>query len=129
MAYRKYFLKIPSIWRTANVCPIFKKGTKFEAINYRPISCKLLEHVITSHIMSHADRLNIACPHNGFRKGLSCDTRLIEFPDDISKVGRLTVLSWISSVFDKVTLWLLVRKLQHFPHKRELKHLDEELPC
>jgi hypothetical protein len=43
---------IPAIWKTANICPVFKKGNKFEAINYRPISltcisCKLMEHIIT----------------------------------------------------------------------------------
>ena len=29
---------VPSIWKTANVCPVFKKGKLFEAINYRPAS-------------------------------------------------------------------------------------------
>jgi hypothetical protein len=29
---------IPAIWKTANICPVFKKGKTIEAINYRPIS-------------------------------------------------------------------------------------------
>jgi len=29
---------VPTLWKTANVCPVFKKGKKFEPINYRPIS-------------------------------------------------------------------------------------------
>ena len=38
-------------WRTANVCPIFKKGSRNEAGNYRPVSLtsqigQLLESVI-----------------------------------------------------------------------------------
>lgn len=72
--------EVPSIWRTAHVCPMYKKGKKFEAINYRPVSltciaCKLMEHVVTSNIMAHADRNNILNPlQHGFRKGLSCDS-------------------------------------------------------
>ena len=82
--------EIPSIWRTANICPIFKKGKKFEAVNYRPvsltcISCKIMEHIITSHIMNHADANNIMYPlQHGFRRGLSCETQLIEFIDDVT---------------------------------------------
>jgi hypothetical protein len=62
--------EIPSIWKRAFVCPIFEKGKKFEAINYRSVSltciaCKLMEHIITSNTMAH-----------GIRKGLSCDTHL-----------------------------------------------------
>jgi hypothetical protein len=30
--------KIPYDWKHANVCPVFKKGDKHNAINYRPIS-------------------------------------------------------------------------------------------
>jgi hypothetical protein len=48
----------PLDWRNANVSPVFKKGEKYKAENYRPISltcicCKLLEHIITSHIARH----------------------------------------------------------------------------
>jgi hypothetical protein len=40
------------------------------------ISCKLMEHIINSHIMKHADTHNILYPlQHGFRKGLSCETQ------------------------------------------------------
>jgi hypothetical protein len=83
--------EIPSIWKRAFVCPIFKKGKKFEAINYRPVSptciaCKLMEHIITCNIMAHADKHRILHPlQHGFRKGLSCDTQLVEFVDNVTK--------------------------------------------
>jgi hypothetical protein len=41
--------EVPADWRTANVSPVYKKGLKSAAENYRPISltsvcCKILEH-------------------------------------------------------------------------------------
>jgi hypothetical protein len=56
----------------------------------RPISltcicCKLLEHLIVKHIMSHADTHNILYPlQHGFRTGRSCETQLLEFIDDVT---------------------------------------------
>ena len=47
----------PDDWRQANVSPDFKKGEKYEAGNYRPVSitciCKILEHVLVSNINKH----------------------------------------------------------------------------
>jgi hypothetical protein len=45
-----------------------------------------MEHIITSNIMAHADKHRILHPHqHGFRKGLSCDTQLVDFVDDVTK--------------------------------------------
>ena len=70
--------------------------------------------------MSHADRHNILYPlQHGFRKGLSCDTQLLEFIDDITKnidAGRQTdcLIMDFSKAFDKVSHRLLVRKLHNY---------------
>ena len=45
---------VPDDWRQANVAPVFKKGEKYDAANYRPVSltcicCKTLEHIIVSN--------------------------------------------------------------------------------
>jgi hypothetical protein len=116
--------EIPSIWKRAFVCPIFKKGKKFEAINYRPVSltciaCKLVEHIITSNIMAHADKHRILHPlQHGFRKGLSCDTQLVEFVDDVTKNldSKQTdcLIMDFSKAFDKVCHSLLIHKLHHY---------------
>ena len=73
--------KVPDAWKNANVVPVYKKGTKSDPSNYRPISltciaCKLMEHIITSNIMSHARENNIiyALQH-GFLDKRSCETR------------------------------------------------------
>ena len=81
--------EVPADWHTANVSPVYKKGLKSAAENYRPISltsvcCKILEHIIARNIMQHAEENNILYPlQHGFRKGRSCETQLIEFVDGI----------------------------------------------
>ena len=50
--------ELPSDWRNANITPLFKKGNRNVAANYRPISltsvcCKLMEHIVCKHIMCH----------------------------------------------------------------------------
>ena len=81
---------VPNDWKAANVSPVFKKGEKYKASNYRPISLtciasKLMEHIVTSNIMSHSNSNNILYPlQHGFRSKLSCETQLIEFVNDIA---------------------------------------------
>ena len=46
--------KIPKEWTLANISPMFKKGDRSLACNYRPVSltcvpCKLLEHISAYH--------------------------------------------------------------------------------
>jgi hypothetical protein len=116
---------LPDIWKNANVSPIFKKGKRFETVNYRSFSltcicCKFMEHLVTSHIMKHADAHNIMYPlQYGFKRGLSCETQLLEFIDDISKnidTGKQT--DWLimdfSKAFDKFSHMLLTHKLDHY---------------
>ena len=54
--------EIPKELSLVNICPLFKKGDRFLACNYRSVSltcvpCKLLEHihVVCSNIMAHLD--------------------------------------------------------------------------
>ena len=49
--------EIPKEWSLANICPLYKKGDRSLACNYRPVSqtcipCKLLEHIVWSDITS-----------------------------------------------------------------------------
>jgi len=57
---------LPSIWKTAKVVPIFKKGNKSDPCNYRPvpltcICCKIIEHIVYSSISNHLSSFNILC--------------------------------------------------------------------
>ena len=56
--------QIPSDWKEGLVTPIFKKGERSKASNYRPISltsicCKVLEHIVHSNVMTHLDKFAI----------------------------------------------------------------------
>ncbi|XP_072030539.1 uncharacterized protein [Amphiura filiformis] len=55
---------VPSTWKEAVIVPIFKKGDRSSAANYRPISltnilCKLCEHIVNCAIMDHLTEYNI----------------------------------------------------------------------
>ena len=114
---------LPAVWKAAWISPIFKKGDKCEASNYRPVSltcvaCKLLEHVLCSHIRNHLDRHNALSPYqHGFRKKLSCESQLLVTTHDL--LSRLDhkdevdvgILDF-SKAFDVVPHQRLMRKLR-----------------
>jgi len=56
--------KVPLSWKEALIVPVFKKGNRSSAANYRPISltsilCKLCEHIVHSTISNHLDANDI----------------------------------------------------------------------
>ena len=83
--------ELPHDWLNANITSVFKKGDRHSPENYRPISltsvpCKILEHVIYSHLMEHLQRNNILTNLNhGFRKGYSCESQLAITVNDLLK--------------------------------------------
>ena len=63
----------PCALKNTTVAPAFKKGEKYDAANYRPVSltcicCKTLEHIIVSNTNNHLTFESILafCQH-GFR--------------------------------------------------------------
>lgn len=80
---------LPSDWKTARVVPVHKSGNALCPENYRPISltsipCKLLEHVIYSHLIDFLESNSFFHPsQHGFRKTFSCDTQLLCFTNDL----------------------------------------------
>ena len=114
---------VPDIWRTAWVSPVFKKGDKCCAVNYRPVSltcvpCKLMEHIIVSNMRTHFDNHGILTPfQHGFRKNHSCESQLLVTAHDLQKrLDRkeevdISVLDF-SKAFDVVPHKRLVSKLR-----------------
>ncbi len=117
--------QLPSDWKNAKISPIFKKGNRHEASNYRPVSltsvlCKTLEHIICSHVRSHLDRHNILTPlQHGFRKRHSCESQLAITMNDITqmydrkKQVDLVILDF-SKAFDTVPHRKLLCKLENY---------------
>ena len=113
---------IPIIWKHALVQPVFKKGDRSNAANYRPISltcicCKLMEHIVRSAITEHIETNNlITDAQHGFRKQRSCETQLISLTHDIAtemnKRGQTDIILLdFSKAFDKVPHQRLLSKL------------------
>ena len=109
-------------WRTALVTPIFKKGEKYIPANYRPVSLtcilsKVMEHIITSHLMSFAENNKILFKHqHGFRRNRSCEKQLLEFIADITYnlirgIETDACVMDFSKAFDKVNHQKLLMKL------------------
>ena len=67
--------------------PIFKKGSKLQAVNYRPVSlpcitCKLFEHIL-AHLEDHKILTDL---QHGFRSGRSCETQLVTTFQDLAQM-------------------------------------------
>ena len=117
--------QLPYDRKQANVVPVFKKGSRAQPTNYRPISltsviCKTLERIIHAHILSHLNYHNILCDQqHGFRPKRSCESQLITTINDIAKTldaGFQTDVIFLdlSKAFDKVPHHRLCAKLKHY---------------
>ena len=81
---------LPEDWLTANITPVYRKGSQSMPSNYRPISLtsicsKVMEHIIFHSIMEHhlQDYNILSKFQHGFRPGYSCQTQLIDFIENI----------------------------------------------
>ncbi len=113
----------PVGWRQANVTPIFKKGSKSDPGNYRPVSltsvtCKVFESILRDNIVNHleSNKLLNASQH-GFMRGKSCTTNLVEYLDLVTRAldeGKAmdTVFLDFAKAFDKVPTRRLLAKLE-----------------
>jgi hypothetical protein len=105
--------KFPTIWKRANVIPIFKKAEKYIASNYRPVSllsilAKVFEKIIFKYLFNYfRDHFMISIWQSGFLPGSSTVTQLIEIYDQfckaVSKGKEIRVVFLdISKAFDRV---------------------------
>ncbi len=113
---------LPDIWSTADVVPVFKKGSVSDPNNYRPISltcvaCKIMEGIIVKHMFFYL-RLHQLISENqhGFLEKHSTCTQLLECANDWtlaldSKYYVDCVYIDYSKAFDSVSHPKLLNKL------------------
>ena len=81
--------EVPEDWKAANVTPIYKKGSKQDPFNYRPISltsvpCRLLEKIVQNHLHKYLECNNLLSKdQHGFRTIRSCLTQLMEYLEEL----------------------------------------------
>ena len=113
---------VPLKWKSANITRVFKKGSKCDPANYRPISltsipCKMMERILRDAILKHLiDHGLIASEQHGFVPFKSCITNLLEKLDIISdslNKGSEIILIFLdfAKAFDKVSHNSLLVKL------------------
>ena len=117
--------EIPEQWKKACVTPLFKKGDRGKAANYRPvsltsISCKIMEHIMHSNIISHLEANNILSNYqHGFRKERSCESQLLltiqDIADGLNNGEQIDcILLVFSKVLDKVPHQRLIKKCNYY---------------
>ena len=117
--------QIPQDWRWQTyVTPIFKKGSKKLASNYRPISltsqvCKIMgKKLIKGRIIDHLNANSlINDSQHGFTAGRSCLTNLLTFLESLTyhvDQGLPVDVLYLdfSKAFDKVPHQRLISKLR-----------------
>ena len=109
--------KLPVAWKQADISPIYKKGSKLEVQNYRPISltsvcCKVMESIIRDSLYKYLIQHKILSDRQyGFIKNCSTTTQLLKIIDDWTEKlelgGQIDVIyTDLNKAFDTV------------PHKR-----------
>jgi Reverse transcriptase (RNA-dependent DNA polymerase) len=112
----------PSILKTAIVKPLYKKGSRSNINNYRPISLlsvfsKIFERAYLSRLVTFLEHNRILSKfQNGFRKGKSTETAIFDLVESIlSSVDSRNVVTGmfvdLSKAFDTVEHKKLFEKL------------------
>ena len=126
---------LPEDWKVAHVTPIYKKGPKNIAENYRPVSltsiaCRIMEKLIKNQIMTHLTRANLLSKkQHGFMSKRSTVTQLLSYLDkcaeSISK-GRVVDVIYFdfAKAFDTVPHRRLLKKLKAL-NQRQRAELDQ----
>lgn len=117
--------KLPSIWKTGEITAIYKKGSRNQCNNYRPITlscilCKILESIIRDFIIEHMNKHCLFSNQQyGFLPGRSSSLQLLKALDDwteaLDKGGTVEAIYLdFSKAFDTVPHKRLLYKIAHY---------------
>ena len=115
--------RVPTKWKQANIIPIHKKGSRFQASNYRPISLlptisKVLERCIYDKIIAHI-LPELANQQHGFLRNRSTTAQLLTIFSRINIIldkGKQADIIYfdLSKAFDSVSHKLLIHTIKGF---------------
>jgi hypothetical protein len=116
---------IPNQWKRAFVIPVFKKGSRSDAGNYRPVSLtssfsRLFEAVLLDKLMDHVQEYKLITPHQfGFLPHKSSCSQLLQsthkWLQSYCNSDAMKVLyTDFSKAFDSVNHRILIKVLHRF---------------
>jgi hypothetical protein len=115
----------PQFYKQGNVTPLFKKGDRARASNYRPVTLtshvvKCYERVMRDHMVEFLESNDMFTnEQHGFRGGRSCLSQLLAHYDQMyqclfDNAEADTIYLDFSKAFDRVDLRLLMKKMRRY---------------
>ena len=116
---------VPKFYKSSHICPLFKKGDKAKAKNFRPISktshvIKIQERIMRKKLVNYFECNSLfSLNHHGFRSGRSTLTQLLQHFDVIyeglaNNMDTDSIYLDYEKAFDKVDHRLLLAKLTRY---------------
>ena len=113
---------LPRSWTESIVAPIYKKSSRYNALNYRPVSltsvpCKVMERVLADYLWNFINTNNLISQEQyGFRQQHSTVDQLLCTYADITALcdqGKIVDLIFFdyAKAFDRVSHQILLAKL------------------